>query len=134
MTADDSTNPTDSAHAISAQVAVARAEAFIRLNGYTLAPAASPERLTEESFELWEKSRWAEIRHDLLQPRAYGYLRGRKRGPGWTVVFPYRRDDGGKEQPVGRAVTMNEDGSAIRVEHVDIFLDAVEECLPSRAE
>jgi hypothetical protein len=115
---------------ISDAMAVARAEEFIRLNGYTHVPAVAPDKLTPESLEFGGAVEWGRYRHDTLQAEAYGYCHGRRgQRQGWTVIFCYSRDTGRVERPTGRAVTMNEDGSEMRVEHVDIFLDAAEKRL-----
>jgi len=122
---------------LSASAAVARAEEFIRVNGYTKAPLSPLHELTPESLEFWGPDEMATHRHDSLQPQAYGYAKGR-RGPngatGWTVVFCPTRSDGDEKRATGRAVTMNEDGANMRVEHVDFFLDAVDKRLRRCAE
>ena len=103
--------------------AVEAAEQFIARNGYTNLP---PDRtkLTYESIE-WESdiNRMLKERHDQLERRAFGVVPGRKgRASGWTVVFRYRHPADSKERKIGRAVTMNLDGSDMRVEHVDFIL------------
>ena len=119
----------------SAAAAVACAEEFIKANGYTQAPALPPEKLTFESIEWGEPGRLAEFRHNTLQPKAIGYFRGRRgQSHGWTVVFCYTGGISGGEEPAGRAVTMDEDGSAPRVEHVDVRLNAAEERFGSCAD
>jgi hypothetical protein len=104
---------------LTARQAVALAEQFIAQNGYTDLPP-DKTKLSYETIE-WERDldRMLNRRHDTLERRAYGILRGRKGGePGWTVVFCYKAHCGA----TGRAVTMNLDGSEPRVEHVDFFL------------
>ncbi len=62
-------------------------------------------------------------RHDTLERKAYGVVRERKGGSaGWTVVFRYKHPSDREERRIGRAVTMNLDGSDTRVEHVDFIL------------
>jgi hypothetical protein len=52
---------------------------------------------------------------------------GRKGGvPGWTVVFRYSHRSSKQERRNGRALTMNSEGSDLRVEHVDFILKYVE--------
>jgi hypothetical protein len=106
---------------ISGLDAVALAEKFVKDNGYTAAPPLAPQDLTLESIErVPSREDLAEARHDSLQPRAYGYgLHGR----GWIVVFCWKSIP---EDEVGRAVTMYEDGSRIRMEHKDAILSVVE--------
>jgi len=103
--------------------AVALAEQFIAQNGYTDLPP-DKTKLSYETIE-WESNvdRMLKGRHDTLQRRAYGVVRGRKGGDlGWTIVFRYRGSSGRGARATGRAVTMNLDGSGLRVEHVDFFL------------
>ena len=111
----------------SAASAVACAEEFIKANGYTQAPPLPPDKLTFESIE-WGEAEWlAEFRHNTLQPKAIGYSVGRRgQSRGWTVVFCFTGGISCGEKAGGRAVTMDEDGSAPRVEHVDVRLDAAE--------
>ncbi len=106
--------------------AIKIAENFIIENGYTDLPAMSDKKnLVFESIE-WS-SDVEEIlkeRHNTLQKKAYGILNGRKGNTvGFTVVFLFV-DNSIKK--TGRAVTMDLDGKNIRVEHVDIFLKAVQ--------
>ena len=106
--------------------AIRLAEEFIAQNGYTdLRPDKS--KLARETIE-WE-SNIDDIlrqRHDTLDRKAYGIVHGRKGGaPGWTVVFRYSHPSSKKARRNGRAVTMNLDGSALRVEHVDFILKHV---------
>ena len=105
---------------VSASTAVSCAEEFISANGYTQAPALPPEKLTPESLERYGGPQtWARDRHDTLQPSAYGYVHHEG---GWTVMFCFKDPD----EEDGRAVTMHEDGSGVRVEHKDARLAAAE--------
>ena len=110
--------------------AVKLAEQFIAQNGYTDLPP-NKGKLAYETIE-WE-SNVDEIlkgRHDTLERRAYGVVRGRKgASPGWTVVFRYKHPSDREERRIGRAVTMNLDGSDTRVEHVDFILRYVKKKL-----
>jgi hypothetical protein len=122
-------DPASTGPSISADQAVDRAQQFVRDNGYTDAPSLPPEDLTPESIEWDTRERWSISRRGSLVGSAYGYLVGRRGGAsGWTVIFCYSRpeEEDMKKRPVGRAVTMNVDGSQPRVEHVPIFLDAAE--------
>lgn len=107
--------------------AVRLAEEFIAQNGYTDL-RADKSKLAHETIE-WT-SNVGDIlkqRHDTLARKAYGIVHGRKGGAaGWTVVFRYSHPASKQERRNGRAVTMNLDGSGLRVEHVDFILKYVE--------
>jgi len=109
--------------------AVRLAEQFIARNGYTDVPA-DKSRLAHENIE-WESNvdKMLKERRDTLEREAYGIVRKRKGAPGWTVVFRYKHPSTQQMRRKGRAVTMNMDGSYIRVEHVDIMLRSVDEKL-----
>ncbi|HEY6185266.1 MAG TPA: hypothetical protein VIW67_23710 [Terriglobales bacterium] len=103
------------------------AEAFIAQNGYTDL-RADKSKLAHETIE-WTSNidDMLKQRHDTLARKAYGIVHGRKGGaPGWTVVFRYSHPASKQERRIGRAVTMNLDGSGLRVEHVDFILKYVE--------
>ena len=109
--------------------AVRLAEAFIAQNGYTDLPPDS-NSLVYETIEyadnIDELLRW---RHDTLERKAYGILRESKNAPGWTIVFRYKHPDSQQMRRNGRAVTMNVDGSKMRVEHKDFILKYVDKKL-----
>ena len=106
---------------LSQKAAVALAEKFIVQNGYT---NASPDRIKPQlDFESLERAESrGEIlrqRHNTLRPKAIGAKMGRKGSKaGWSIAFDY-----GPSAPGGRdlcrVVTMDSDGSHIRIEHVD---------------
>ena len=107
--------------------AVRLAEEFIAQNGYTDL-RADKSKLAHETIE-WTSNvdDMLRQRHDTLARKAYGIVHGRKGGaPGWTVVFRYSHPASKQERRNGRAVTMNLDGSGLRVEHVDFILKYVE--------
>lgn len=111
--------------------AVRLAGEFIKRNGYTAA-SADKENLSHETVEFHNNiDELLELRHNTLQPKAYGFLReGRSKSKGWTVVFRYNRamfKDMSDEEynSSGRAVTMDENFENLLVEHKDIFLKAV---------
>ena len=58
-------------------------------------------------------------RHNTLRPKAIGAKRGRRGDKdGWSIAFDYATAvRGGRDSC--RVVTMNSDGSNIRIEHVD---------------
>ena len=116
---------------IDEKLAIKLAEEFIAVNGYTQAPADN-NKVSRESLEV-EYNIWKVLaaRRNTLKPHAYGIIKGRKDGKdGWTVVFECTNGD--KDR--GRAVTMDANGANIRMEHVSIFLDAVEKKLDQPAE
>lgn len=104
--------------------AVALAERFIKTNGYTAAAPTNPGWLALEPIEFGTISDIIAMRHDTLRPVAYGVIRGRrgKGKAGWTIVFQYVKPDNPGD---GRAVTMDRDGTPVRVEHEDFYLRAV---------
>lgn len=119
-------NSSQSLRAISEEEIVKIAENFIIENGYTdLPPTDDKKKIVFESIEWTENvEEILKSRHNTLQKKAYGILKGRKGGTdGFTVVFLYVDKSVIK---TGRAVTMDSDGTNIRVEHVNIFLKAVE--------
>jgi hypothetical protein len=110
--------------------AVKFAERFIALNGYT-DQAPDKSKLAYETIE-WESNvdKMLKVRHDTLEQKAYGIVSGRRGGAaGWTVVFRYKHTPDRRMRRIGRAVTMNPDGSDMRVEHVDFILRNVEPIL-----
>jgi hypothetical protein len=103
--------------------AIKLAEQFIAQNGYSDLPP-NKTKIAYETIE-WESNahQMLKERHDTLQRKAYGVVRGRKaESAGWTVVFRYKHPADREERSLGRAVTMNLDGSDTRVEHVDFIL------------
>ena len=114
--------------AIMEQDAIRLAEEFITINGYTDQPGSTDK--SKLSFELFDGhqnlDQMLASRRDSLERKAYGIHAGRKGSKsGWTVIFRYR--NGNLEH--GRAVTMDPDGSNIRIEHVDFILDKAEKKL-----
>jgi hypothetical protein len=96
--------------------AIKMAELFVLQNGYTDAPANEiKKKLDHESIE------YANDREDLLQQRfntlnrkAIGVRKGKFGKPDWSVAFDYVDT---KLKDTCRVVTMDIDGSNIRVEH-----------------
>jgi len=107
--------------------AIKLAERFIILNGYTDLPP-NKNRVVLESIEASPNTdELLRERRNTLERKAYGVARGRKiRSSGWTVVFRYKDRSDPEMREIGRAVTMDADGSNMRVEHVDFFLRAVD--------
>ena len=114
------------AQPLSQEAAVALAEKFIAENGYT---NAAPDRLKEKlDFESIERAptrdEMLRRRQNTLRPKAIGAKTGRKGSKdGWSIAFDYVQAFRG-DQDTCRVVTMNADGSDIRVEHVDGFRKA----------
>ena len=126
---------------ITEKQAVNIAEKFIAENGYTASYPGSKQLVrdllplpgTIEAIEVQERS----LRHNTLEPKAYGVISRAKSGQGWTVIFQYSMEVRTKygmpernrcidQYEVGRAVTMDEFGHEIHVQHVDIFLKAAQ--------
>ena len=109
------------AQALSQKAAVAWAEKFIVQNGYTnAAPSQIKQRLDFESIERADsRDEMLRQRHNTLQPKAIGAKKGRKGAKaGWSIAFAYVPSvRGGRD--LCRVVTMDADGSNIRIEHVD---------------
>ena len=99
--------------------AVACAEHFVRLNGYTDWPAsADTTLLSSESIE-WGAS-WVErlsLRANTLPDRARFACPSGPVKPGYTVVFVYPKDT-----TRGRAVTSLLDLTELRMMHQDVNL------------
>jgi len=109
--------------------AIEIAENFIFTNSYTDVPAiADKDKISLESIECCSDIKEIlKSRHTTLEKKAYGILKGRKGdSEGYTVVFRYTNKS---ISETGRAVTMDLNFKNIRVEHVDIFLKAVQKKL-----
>jgi hypothetical protein len=116
-------------HQLSETEAIALAEDFIVKNGYTNAPAVEKDKITLElydkliSFEMSMK-----LRHNSLQPKAYGVIRNRRGSPGWTIIFV--RTPGGNFDPKnGRGVSMDTEGNRLFMEPKDFPLNTVDKKL-----
>jgi hypothetical protein len=107
------------------------AEQFVAENGYTdLLPNQDRTQLSSESLDSAEIDQRLRQRYNTLERKAYAVGNGDVREYGWTIVFRYnqRSDDKEDEEPikeVGRAVTMDADGSNIKMQHQDIFLNGL---------
>ena len=100
--------------------AIALAEKFIAENGYTKLPTSKlKSALDPESLE-WGFSRDKTLAHrfNTLNGRAIGIKSGGKgEADGWSVAFDFA---GGRVSSTScRVVTMEKDGSNLRVQHVD---------------
>lgn len=107
--------------ALSQKAAVELAEKFIVKNGYTDAPPDQiMQELDYESIEFAEnRIKMLQQRQNTLQPKAIGAKKGRRGGKaGWSIAFDFSASvhDG---RDSCRVVTMDNDGSNIRIEHVD---------------
>jgi hypothetical protein len=103
----------DSVSQISSERAVEIAERFVRENGYTDAPdSAIRSQLDLESIE-WtnDRTELLKARRNTLQPKAIGV---KATDGGWGVAFDYVSHPGSC-----RVVTMEKDGSQIRMKHQD---------------
>lgn len=106
---------------MSASDAVAVAEHFIRVNGFT---QHEPDRdAVVRDFMEKTKSLDEVLAHrrGVLREQAYGYS---QRDDAWVVVFAYSqaRTVGGK--PTGLAVVVEDCGASVSMEHETVFLDA----------
>jgi hypothetical protein len=104
--------PPKRAKPISEQVAIQRAEVFVRTQGYTDAAATAP--LQRESLERGTDQQIRELRRNTLQSVACGAW-GTGDRTAWTVGFRYRTAD----QGLIRVVSVNGDGS-LEIEHQDL--------------
>lgn len=108
-----------SAANLTKQEAVSLAEKFVLENGYTNAPPKNiKKKLDNESIE-WESDRAKLLkkRYDSLNKKAIGVREGRKnQNSGWSAAFDIADP---QYKSICRVVTMNIDGSEIRIEHVD---------------
>ncbi len=107
--------------ALSQKAAVALAEKFVVRNGYTDAPPDQVKHdLDFESIEFAEnREEMLRQRRNTLRPRAIGVKRGRRSNKsGWSVAFDFTKSVDANPGSC-RVVTMDSDGSNIRIEHVD---------------
>jgi hypothetical protein len=116
--------------------AIHLAEQFVVENGYTdLPPTQDKSKFSYESIDSDDPDVALKARYNTLERNAYG-VRGRDAGRhGWTVVFrynhadeEYRRIIPDCQKPVettGRAVTMEADGSGIRMQHQEFLLSGI---------
>lgn len=109
------------AQTLNQKAAVALAEQFVAENGYT---SAKPDRIKQRlDFEAIERAKIrSEMllqRHNTLQPKAIGAkVGGKGSSAGWSIAFAYSSQVRGSKDSC-RVVTVDADGSNIRVEHVD---------------
>jgi len=115
--------------------AVAAAEAFIRLNGYTDQPP-------DLSFVKWDLAEAGlapqealRMRRNTVLGKAFGLSRNRGSGrAGWTVYFEYHPDflkslprvSDEPRKATGRAVEVSPDLAELEIPHMDIFLSTAE--------
>jgi hypothetical protein len=122
--------PQSKGQPLTEEQAIKVGEKFIARNGYTDLPP-DKENLALESIE-WESNVDVMLRsrHNSLESKAYGVSTGRRGNPsGWTVGFKYKSPSDRQTRENGRAVTMELDGSDIRVEHVDLILKKLDKKL-----
>jgi hypothetical protein len=120
---------------IDASEAVRIAECFVILNGYTpFPPMKDKSRIAYEGIDSSDPDERLRNRYDTLQPKAYGLLNQSRSKGGWTVAFRYNPNNAEYRRAIpnfegfvkgkGRAVTMDEYGGSLRVEHQDYILSA----------
>ena len=109
------------------------AEQFVAENGYTDLPAMKDKaRLSYEGIDSSDPDVRLQERFNTLERKAYA-VRGGNTINHWTILFrynanneKYRRIIPDYEQHVkkeGRAVTMNADGSGIRMQHQNALFE-----------
>jgi hypothetical protein len=98
------------------------------LNGYTDFVPSDPSRLIPETLEFSGDERVRlKQRHNTLKPSAVGFLKGARNYPkGWTVGFELVKPLGDGKERIGRAVTMDERGHHLTVQHMGFYLDGLE--------
>jgi hypothetical protein len=113
--------------------AIRLAEQFIVQNGYTDLPTIKDKtKLSHEGIDFADPDDRLKQRFNTLERKAYAVGKGDVRKDGWTIVFRYNANNERARRiipnydrhikTVGRAVTMEADGSDIRMQHQDIYL------------
>lgn len=126
---------------ISEAAAIRLAEQFVADNGYTDSPPVEDKsNLSAEGIDPADPDARLKVRFNTLAPKAYAVGRGKVEKYGWTIVFRYNADNEHYRRAipnyrrhikqVGRAVTMNADGSHIRMQHQDIYLKGLKAIKP----
>ncbi|MBI4851928.1 MAG: hypothetical protein HY819_09045 [Acidobacteria bacterium] len=112
---------------ITEEKAISLAEEFIIKNGYTnLAPG---KEITPELLDkLVSPETVMKLRHNSLEPKAYGVIRKRRSGEGWTIVFQ-RKPEKNFDPKNGRGVSMNLEGKNLYMEPRDFLLSSVDKKL-----
>lgn len=114
---------------ISEEAAVKIAEKFVVVNGYTAKPADKNKVAREDverSYNIWNI---LDDRRNTLKAKAYGIINGKRDGTdGWTIVFKLTGGGAGR----GRAVSMDLNGTDVRMEKVSVFLDMVDKKLDQK--
>jgi hypothetical protein len=102
--------------AIDRKEAVQIAEQFVRDNGHSDFVPTDLAALQPEGIEYGDRTHWIAMRVNTLRPTAQGVRRGASYDPkGWTVGFAYIEPR--KDLNIGRAVTMNEFGEHLKMQH-----------------
>lgn len=121
-----STNLQKSEELITEAQAISLAEEFIVKNGYTELPAIERKEITLElldklvAFELVMK-----LRHNSLQPKAYGVIKKRRGSLGWTIIFT-RVPKSNFDPKNGRGVSMTLEGKNLFMEPKEFLLSSVD--------
>lgn len=108
------------------QQVIEKAEKFVIENGYTDLPG-DPHKLVGESIERsTDKNKILKSRQNTLQRKAYGVSCGTEACMvAFRFVTPVKRG----EDEMWRVVTINVDGSNIRMQHKDFFLRTIKKKL-----
>lgn len=125
----DKAKNTSNTKVISEIEAISLAEEFIVKNGYTQTPAIEKSKLTPELYDkLITFEQVIKLRHNSLKPKAYGLIKKRRTGSGWTIVFT-RTPNKEFNPNNGRGVSMNLDGTNILMEPIEFPLNTVDKQL-----
>lgn len=120
---------TQNQEVIAEEKAISLAEEFIVKNGYTSLPPVEKKEITPELLDkLATFETIMKLRHNSLQPKAYGIIKSRRGGEGWTIVF-LRTPGGNFDTKNGRGVSMTIDGKNLFMEPRDIILSTVDKTL-----
>jgi hypothetical protein len=116
--------PDAAARPVDEKEAVRIAERFVRENGYTDFVPIDLTALQPEGIEDGDRDQWPAQRAKTLLPAAKGIRKGALDDPkGWTVGFAYVKP---LQDKIGRAVTMDDFGERVRMQHQDFMLDVLE--------
>jgi hypothetical protein len=106
----------------SREEAIAKAEAFVRAQGYTDKPASvGPGEIAYEGIERGATdAEKLSFRRGTLLPTAVGATQ--QESGTWTVGFQYQQPT---DPNLGRGVIVPADGSPLRIVHQDLFLSSL---------
>lgn len=113
-------------HQLTEVEAIALAEDFIVKNGYTNLPPVEKDKITPELYDkLVTFETVMKLRHNSLQPKAYGLIRNRRGVPGWTIIFA-RIPSADFDPKNGRGVSMDLEGKHLFMEPREFPLSTID--------